>query len=136
NCIFCKILKGDLPSVKLFETDLSYSFLDISPLSQGHALVIPKYHAVKMHQVPDEYLTDVITTVKKVARAINCTDYNILQVTQPNVIRTFQEVEHVHFHIIPKPSSSPSEGLVLTGTQQNPGLEELKRVGEAIRRGL
>ena len=53
NCIFCKIIKGSIPSHKLFETELSYCFLDINPLNRGHFLVIPKEHAQYMHQLSD-----------------------------------------------------------------------------------
>lgn len=99
NCIFCKIIQSEIPSFKLIETDRSYSFLDISPVSVGHSLVIPKYHAQKLHEIPDEYLTDVMVTVKKVVQKLNVENYNILQ---NNGKLAGQEVNHVHFHIIPK----------------------------------
>ncbi|KAJ3142566.1 Adenosine 5'-monophosphoramidase, partial [Irineochytrium annulatum] len=79
SCIFCKIIKGIIPSHKIIETDLSYCFLDINPLSIGHALVIPKYHAVKLHELPDEHLTDMLPIAKKVVLASGQYDYNILQ---------------------------------------------------------
>ncbi|KDQ16174.1 hypothetical protein BOTBODRAFT_81479, partial [Botryobasidium botryosum FD-172 SS1] len=59
SCLFCKIIKGAIPSYKLVETQFSYSFLDVGLLSRGHVLVIPKHHAEKLHEVPDEYLGDV-----------------------------------------------------------------------------
>jgi len=99
NCIFCKIIQREIPSFKLIETDHSYSFLDISPISVGHSLVIPKYHAQKLHEIPDEYLTDLMVTVKKVALKLKVENYNILQ---NNGELAGQEVNHVHFHIIPK----------------------------------
>ncbi|GAN05227.1 HIT-like protein [Mucor ambiguus] len=102
SCLFCKIIKGDIPSCKIIETEKSYSFLDINPLSEGHALVIPKYHAEFFHQVPDDILADMMPVAKKVALAIGLADgqYNLLQ-----------EVPHVHFHIIPKPN--PEQGLIV-----------------------
>ncbi|KAG8952685.1 Adenosine 5'-monophosphoramidase [Tulasnella sp. 419] len=78
-CIFCKIIKGEIPSLKIIETELSYAFLDINPLAKGHSLIIPKYHAAKAHDVPDEYLADILPIAKKVALAQNLSDYNILQ---------------------------------------------------------
>ncbi|KAJ3101288.1 hypothetical protein HDU97_001528 [Phlyctochytrium planicorne] len=105
SCIFCKIIKGAIPSHKLIETELSYAFLDINPLSVGHALVIPKYHAQFFHQVPDEYLADLLPTARKIALALGPDNYNILQ---NNGKLAHQEVEHVHFHIIPK---TETEGL-------------------------
>ncbi|KAH7909681.1 HIT-like domain-containing protein [Hygrophoropsis aurantiaca] len=108
DCIFCKIIKGEIPSYKLLETAASYSFLDIGPLSKGHALIIPKYHSVKMHELPDENLTDVMVMAKKIALGQGIENYNILQ---NNGRIAHQEVEHVHFHVIPKPSDD--QGLVL-----------------------
>ena len=65
--------------MKLYETDKSYAFLDIGPCSPGHSLVIPKYHAAKMHELPDEYLQDILPIAKKVAIATGAPEYNILQ---------------------------------------------------------
>ncbi|EEB87769.1 hypothetical protein MPER_14748, partial [Moniliophthora perniciosa FA553] len=87
--------------MKLIETDLSFSFLDIGPLSKGHALVIPKYHAQKMHELPDEHLIDILPIAKKIALAQGSENYNILQ---NNGKLAHQFVDHVHFHVIPKPN--------------------------------
>ncbi|KAI9566225.1 HIT-like protein [Boletus coccyginus] len=124
SCIFCKIIKGDIPSFKLAETGLSYAFLDIGPISKGHALVIPKDHTVKMHELPDEYLADALPIAKKIALAQGLENYNILQ---NNGRIAHQQVDHVHFHVIPKPNET--EGLVL-GTEswpaQNLSMDDLK----------
>ncbi|KAJ7626581.1 HIT-like protein [Mycena polygramma] len=127
SCLFCKIIKKDtIPSFELINTDLSYSFLDVNPLSEGHALVIPKYHAQKLHELPDEYLADVMPVAKKIALAqaqialgpeAKDYQYNLLQ---NNGDKAHQEVNHVHFHVIPKIPKGPpgdkwdeSEGLVV-----------------------
>ncbi|KAF8601350.1 HIT-like protein, partial [Ceratobasidium sp. AG-I] len=123
SCLFCKIIKGKgTPSMKLLETSLSYSFLDIGPLSKGHCLVIPRYHGEKLHDIPDEYLADVLPIAKKLAIATGATDYNILQV-----------VPHVHFHVIPKPSAIDTEGLVIGWPTQKLEMEELQKVFEEIK---
>ncbi|KIJ58019.1 hypothetical protein HYDPIDRAFT_120085 [Hydnomerulius pinastri MD-312] len=123
SCIFCKIIKGEIPSFKLVETELSYSFLDIGPLSKGHALVIPKDHTVKMHELPDEYLADAMPIAKKIAIAQGLENFNILQ---NNGRIAHQEVDHVHFHVIPKPSASDNEGLVIGWPAQKPSMDDLK----------
>ncbi|CEP07560.1 hypothetical protein [Parasitella parasitica] len=84
NCIFCKIIRGEIPSHKISETTESYSFLDINPLSEGHALVIPKYHAEFLHEVPDRFLADMLPLAKKVALAIGLDsgEYNLLQASK------------------------------------------------------
>ncbi|KAJ1735267.1 Adenosine 5'-monophosphoramidase [Coemansia biformis] len=123
ECIFCRIIKGEIPSVKLLETPTTFAFLDIGPLSEGHALVIPKYHAEKLHQLPDEFLADTLPVAKKIAAALNLENYNVLQ---NNGRLAHQEVPHVHFHVIPKPNRE--EGLTIDwpAKQADPGkLKEL-----------
>ncbi|KAG6819060.1 hypothetical protein H0H93_015849 [Arthromyces matolae] len=94
---------------------LSLAFLDIMPVSEGHTLVIPKYHAETLKDVPDEYLADVGPVIKKVALATGVKDYNIVQ---NNGKLAFQHVPHVHFHIVPKPNEK--EGLILDAKQNWP----------------
>jgi len=129
SCLFCKIIRGEIPSYKLVETELSFSFLDIGPLSKGHALVIPKYHAAKLHEIPDEYLADVMPIAKKIAVALGAENYNILQ---NNGRIAHQLVDHVHFHIIPKPSESNEEGLVIGWPSQDQSQEELAKLQEEL----
>ncbi|KAK5670297.1 Adenosine 5'-monophosphoramidase [Batrachochytrium dendrobatidis] len=95
SCLFCK---GVIPSHKVLENELVYAFLDINPLSKGH-LVIPKYHAQFVHQVPDDALAAIGPAIKKVALALGAENYNVLQ---NNGRLAHQEVDHVHFHVIPK----------------------------------
>ncbi|KAH6913342.1 HIT-like domain-containing protein [Coprinopsis sp. MPI-PUGE-AT-0042] len=133
SCIFCKIIKGEIPSYKLVETELSFSFLDIGPLSKGHALVIPKYHAEKLHELPDEYLTDVLPIAKKIAAAQGLENYNLLQ---NNGKIAHQEVPHVHFHVIPKPSAGDSEGLVIGWPTKKMEKSELQALHEELKQKL
>ncbi|KAI9330795.1 HIT-like domain-containing protein [Zopfochytrium polystomum] len=108
SCIFCKIVAGAIPSHKIYETEHSFAFLDINPLSTGHALVIPKHHAEFMHQVPDADLADLLPVAKKVALALAPGAYNVLQ---NNGKLAHQEVPHVHFHVIPKTSGADGLGV-------------------------
>lgn len=127
DCIFCKIIKGQLPSYKLLESPELFSFLSIGPLSRGHALIIPKFHAQKVHDVPDEYLRDLIPMAKKIAIAQGVEDYNILQ---NNGQIAHQAVNHVHFHVIPKPSAEV--GLMLTWKEDEAEKAELQKAFEEI----
>ncbi|RIA95818.1 HIT-like domain-containing protein [Glomus cerebriforme] len=127
TCIFCKIIKREIPSTKIFETDLSYAFLDVGPLSEGHTLIIPKYHAKFLHELPDENLADLLPVVKKVAVATGAEQYNVLQNNGP---LAHQVVEHVHFHVIPKPNET--EGLGIRWPTKKPSLEELETVGKKM----
>jgi len=107
-CIFCKIIKGDIPSFKLFESDKVLAFLDIQPLSKGHALVIPKYHGSKLTEIPDDQLAELLPVVKRLAIATGAENYNVLQ---NNGRLAHQEVDHVHFHMIPKPNETEGLGI-------------------------
>ncbi|KAJ3917979.1 HIT-like domain-containing protein, partial [Lentinula edodes] len=130
SCIFCKIIKGEIPSFKLIETDLSfvYSFLDVGPIAIGHSMVIPKYHAAKMHELPDEYLADALPIAKKIALAQGAENYNILQ---NNGALAHQVVQHVHFHVIPKPNEE--EGLIVGWPAKEVPKEELQKVYEELK---
>jgi len=130
TCLFCKIIKGDIPSYKLVETEKIFSFLDIQPLSKGHSLIIPKYHAEKFHELPDEYISDILPAAKKIALAFGFTDYNILQ---NNGRIAHQEVPHVHFHVIPKPSAGDSEGLVIGWPVHSAPKEELQAIYDDVK---
>eukprot|EP01125_Pyxidicula_operculata_P005955 TRINITY_DN2079_c0_g1_i1.p1 TRINITY_DN2079_c0_g1~~TRINITY_DN2079_c0_g1_i1.p1 ORF type:complete len:149 (-),score=16.08 TRINITY_DN2079_c0_g1_i1:31-477(-) len=109
NCIFCKIIKGQIPCKKIYETEKSLAFMDINPLSDGHCLVIPKYHCEKLHELPPEEMIDVGPTLVKIAKAIGASDYNLLQ---NNGAKAHQLVKHVHFHLIPKPDALQGLGIV------------------------
>ncbi|ORX76163.1 HIT-like protein [Anaeromyces robustus] len=126
KCIFCKIIKQEIKSFKLVETDTVYSFLDIGPLNEGHALIIPKYHGQKVHDIPDEYLRDIVPVAKKIAKAIGCENYNILQ---NNGRLAHQEVMHVHFHVIPKDENG---GLIIKWPVKKLSEEKLKSIHEEI----
>lgn len=128
SCIFCRIIKGEIPCFKLFESDKTLAFLDINPLSRGHALVIPKYHGEKLADIPDEHLTEVLPVVKKLISATGATDYNVLQ---NNGTIAHQEVPHVHFHMIPKPNNT--EGLGVGWPQQPTEMDKLKALFEDIK---
>lgn len=128
SCIFCKIIKGEIPSFKLFESDKTFAFMDIQPLSKGHALVIPKFHGDKLADIPDEHLTELLPVAKKIAIASGAVNYNILQ---NNGKLAHQEVGHVHVHMIPKPTEA--EGLVVGWPQQKVEMDELKALAEQIK---
>ncbi|KAI0806792.1 HIT-like protein [Fomes fomentarius] len=127
DCIFCKIIR-ELPSFKILETDLNFAFLDIGPVAEGHALIIPKFHSNRMDEVPDEHLAEVGPLAKKIAKALDLVDYNILQ---NNGKIAFQHVFHVHFHVIPKPDEK--HGLTIGEWPRiEPPKEELQKVLERV----
>jgi len=114
-CIFCKIIKGEIPCAKIAETAKSLCFLDINPLSKGHLLVIPKEHQEQFHQLAPESVSDTALLLHKVAKVINAgqaennnMNYNLLQ----NNGRLAHQVQmHVHFHLIPKTTAADGLGI-------------------------
>jgi len=103
DCIFCKVVAGQIPVTKIYEDEVVLAFLDIGPISDGHTLVIPKQHFEKLHDCHAEVLGQVASRLGKVAKAVaagmNCQGYNLLC---NNGRVAGQLVEHLHFHIIPR----------------------------------
>lgn len=112
-CIFCKIVAGQIPCHKLWEDGRALAFLDVGPLSEGHALVIPKAHYETLDQVPAEDAAAIGAALPALARAIRkatgADAYNILQNNGP---AAGQVVPHVHFHLIPRHAGNARDGDV------------------------
>ena len=108
DCVFCAIAAGEIPSFKVYEDELVVAYLDISPFSRGHTLVIPKAHSEGLLDTPDETLAAVVARVKRVAAhlkaALPCDGFNVLQ---NNGEAAGQTVRHVHFHIVPRYGKEP-----------------------------
>ncbi|MBN1385625.1 HIT family protein [Candidatus Woesearchaeota archaeon] len=103
DCVFCKIIKGDMPCAKIYEDDEHFAMLDINPIAKGHALVMPKKHAETPLQMDDESHCRLQKAVMKVAKGIKegllCDGLNIFV----NIKKAGgQEVPHVHYHIVPR----------------------------------
>ena len=102
-CIFCEIVKGNIPSYKVYEDDDVLAFLDISQVTKGHTLVIPKKHYDNFLEIDPEELKNLIVEVQKVAKIVQektqCLGINVL--TNINEVAG-QSVKHLHFHIIPR----------------------------------
>ncbi|KAF8918865.1 HIT-like protein [Mucidula mucida] len=102
DCAFCRILKGDSPAAVIYENDKVIAILDILPLREGHALVIPKAHYSRLSELPEDYAAAAGVAVSKVANALTLA----LDNTGLNVVcnqEYAQAVPHVHYHIIPAP---------------------------------
>lgn len=103
DCLFCKIVAGEIPCVKLLEDDAAIAFLDIGPLAEGHALLIPKAHYETLDEMPAELASPVLKHLpglsKAVRVALGCQGLNVLQ---NNGRVAHQFVPHVHFHVIPR----------------------------------
>ena len=102
DCIFCKIIKGEIPCYKVYEDEDTLAFLDIQPVNPGHTLVVPKQHFQNLEAIPEDLLAKVMVTVKKVAKTIKdniAPSYNIQENNDPIA---GQVIPHIHWHIIPR----------------------------------
>jgi len=132
--IFDRILRGEIPSHKVYEDEQVFAFLDISPLSKGHTLVVPKESKACLHELSDDAAAAIGRVLPRLCRAIlkatGATAYNILQ---NNGSAAHQAVFHVHFHIIPKFSK---EGLGIGWYPSSLEAEAGKELAGAIRDAL
>lgn len=133
DCIFCKIVAGDIPSEKVFEDAETLAFLDIMPNNHGHTLVIPKKHHKNLLDMPEATWLDMMKTVHALApivkKAMGAEGINI---AMNNEAAANQAVFHAHVHIIPRFAGDPHKPWV--GTPYKDG--EAKKVADKIRERL
>lgn len=130
DCIFCKIVKGELPCVKVYETEKVLAFLDLNPVNQGHTLVIPKEHFENLSSTTDEFLSELVVVSKKIGAAVLAATGSVaFNLTVNNGKEAGQVVAHTHFHIIPRFNG---DGLRLwSGKAYAAG--EMEAMGEKIK---
>jgi histidine triad (HIT) family protein len=134
NCIFCKIVAGDIPSFKLFENENTLAFMDINPASEGHALVIPKEHAADVYSISDAAISSTIKTAKRVATAIDKTLHpGGLNLVQCNGPAAAQSVMHFHMHVLPR---CEGDELKLNWGLEAGDMEAIGALADRIRNNL
>lgn len=103
DCIFCKIIKREIPADIVYEDENALAFLDITPINPGHILLIPKEHFENLYDLPDEKLKQMAPIIKKLAIAIKKgVDAEGINIGMNNERPAGQLVPHAHFHIIPR----------------------------------
>lgn len=136
ECIFCKIIKGEIPCFKVYEDDKVLAFEDINPISKGHTLVIPKKHAENIWEIPEEHLMAIHKAAKKIANGIK-KSLNPIGVAclQLNGRGAGQVVMHYHLHLIPRGADEPelpvSKWELKSGNQN-----EIKAIAEQIAKSI
>lgn len=137
DCVFCKIVRKEIPSVKIYEDEVCYCFLDIQPINKGHALVIPKAHSESIYTLPESDLLHCAKVIQKVAKglkdAVRCDGLNV---GMNNGRAAGQVVFHAHFHVIPRflsdglthwPGKKMDAGqLAMLGTDIKASIERMK----------
>ena len=133
DCIFCRIVAGLIPSVKLFEDDRTLAFMDINPSSDGHCLIIPKNHSATFFDIPEGDLAAVMHTARKVALAIKKSlTPDGMRVYQLNGRTAGQIVDHFHVHLVP---IRENVALVRHGLRAG-DMEKIKALGVRIAEAL
>ncbi|MFZ2498957.1 HIT family protein [Methanosarcina sp.] len=136
DCLFCKIITGEIPSNKIYEDEAVFAFLDIYPASEGHTLVAPKKHFNTFTEMGTEDVASLFETAKKVTIAVEkafSAEGSNIGINNGKVAG--QEVPHVHVHIIPRKKGDGGRGIksiIWTETDNN----NLEEVAEKIRRAL
>ena len=137
DCIFCKIIAGEIPSFKVYEDDTVLAFADINPVAEGHTLIIPKKHAQDLWEISDEDLNAVHCISKKVIAGIKkALKPSGVVAIQLNGRGANQVVMHYHLHLVPRGSDAPE--LPMTKWELTPGdmgaIEETaNRIASAIK---
>jgi histidine triad (HIT) family protein len=131
DCIFCKIVAGELPSETVQEDQHTVAFMDVNPWTRGHALVIPRNHSPNIYEVGDEDLRHTAIAAKQLAvrvkERLRCDGVNLLNASEP---AAWQSVFHFHMHVIPRYDDDPLE-LPVRPRQAEP--DELAAVAAEIR---
>ena len=134
GCVFCKMVRGEIPVAKVYEDGAVLAFLDIGPVSDGHCLVIPKEHCTRIDECDPAILARVASSLGKiagaVAQAMGADGYNVLS---NNGRAAGQLVEHLHFHVIPRRAN---DGVFTQwpSFEYEPG--RLEKLAEEIRKNL
>ena len=134
GCVFCKIIRGEIPCQRVFENDRLLAFLDIGPLARGHTVIVPKHHCPNLEDLPEAFAAELGQAFGRIARALVSTvsagGYNVLQ---NNGSVAGQLVPHVHFHIIPRHAD---DGLGYRWKAKSASAVELAELAQLIHAAL
>ena len=135
NCIFCRIVAGELPSAKVYEDADTLAFMDIGPIVKGHTLVIPKQHLDPITATPEPVLAKLMAVVKKIAQAqMNGLRADGVNVLQMNGAAAGQVVPHIHFHVIPRFTTDGHRWNWAAKKYEDPA--EMQKLAAAIKAAL
>lgn len=134
NCIFCKIIKQEIPSYKIYEDEKVYAFLDISQATKGHTLVIPKQHVSDIFEYDEVLAADVFSRIPKIARSIEeaFSEMQGLNILNNNRELAYQSVFHSHVHLVPRYSKEDDFSIHFGNHQSEYSAEELQQIQHTI----
>ncbi len=133
NCIFCKIIAGEIPSNTIYEDDEFKVILDLAPAAKGHALILPKEHYADIYEIDEEVAGKAMKLAKKLAihmtEVLGCDGFNILQ---NNHEVAGQTVFHFHMHLIPRYKEAKNNDI-LKWSEETFSSEEMAEIKEALK---
>ncbi|MCD5324969.1 MULTISPECIES: HIT family protein [Pontibacillus] len=133
DCIFCKIRDGEIPSAKVYEDEDVYAFLDISQVTKGHTLVIPKEHVKNVYETSSDVAEKLFSRVPKIANAIKATYEPVgLNVLNNNEEAAGQSVFHLHIHLIPRYGKNDGFGAKWEEHSNEYSTEQLQSIAGEI----
>lgn len=131
SCVFCAIVAGDGPAIRIYEDDGYLAILDIRPFTRGHTLVLPKRHTVDLTDTPPETLADMVTLGQRIARAARATELaDATNIAINDGRAAFQTVFHIHLHVLPRRNGdklSMAKGMLLRRDPDREGTAEILR---------
>ena len=134
QCIFCKLVAGEIPAARVYEDDLTLAFMDLGQVNPGHVLVATKRHAATLFDITPEEAAAVMQTAQKVAQAVQAVfDPPGLTLLQANGKEGDQTVFHFHMHVVPRHGN---DGIALSWPRKEPGAEVLNGYAERLRAAL
>ena len=137
DCIFCKIINGEIPAAKVYENEHVLAFLDISQVTKGHTLVIPKVHKENVYELTAEIAANLFKEIPKIANAIKKA-YNPvgLNLLNNNGELAGQSVFHYHCHLIPRYGDGDGMGVVWKTHNSEYTPEELSKIAGEIEKSI
>jgi histidine triad (HIT) family protein len=135
DCIFCKIIAGEIPAIKVLDEDKVLAFMDINPASRGHMLVVPKDHAENIFEISEGDFSAVMGAVKRCSGAVKeALGAEGITVLQLNGTASDQLVPHLHVHIMPR---WENDGMSVSQWEMGKGdIEELETIARKIKQHI
>ncbi len=134
NCVFCRIVRGELPASKVYEDEHTLAIMDLQSVNPGHMLVLVKPHRDNIYALDDELAGAAMKTAARMARAAKaaygCEGVTLLQANEPAGAQT---VFHFHIHVLPRWTG---DGMELAWPAKNPPREALEEMAEKLRAAL
>lgn len=133
DCIFCKIIAGEIPSNTIYEDEEFKVILDIAPAAKGHALILPKVHYANLYDIDEEVVGRAMKLAKRLAikmtDVLGCEGFNLLQ---NNNETAGQTVYHFHLHLIPRYANADGNKEILVWKPQSFTSEEFASIRDAL----